>query len=61
MLVKIYNLVLLEPWFTDDEAQRDRFRRYIIKVFRAGVTDGDGLVEHCREVARHHFSRSANP
>lgn len=61
MLVKIYNLALLQPWFTDDEVQRDRFRRYIIKAFRAGVTDADALAQHCREVARHHFSRHLDP
>jgi len=56
VLVKIYNTVLAEPWFTTDSAQRDRFRRYIIKAFRAGVTDTSDLTAHCREVARHHFS-----
>lgn len=55
-LVKIYNAVLAEPWFTTDEAKRHRFRRYIIEAFRAGVTGADELTEHCREVARHHFS-----
>ena len=56
ILVRTYNLVLVEPWFTEDEAQRDRFRRYIIKAFRAGITETGELAEHCREVARHHFS-----
>jgi hypothetical protein len=55
-LVKIYNTVLAEPWFTTDREQRDRFRKYIIKACRSGLTDTDRLAEHCREVARHHFS-----
>ena len=56
VLVKIYNTAHLEPWFTRDAARQDRFRRYIIKAFRAGFTDTDRLVSHCLDVARHHFS-----
>jgi len=56
MLVKIYNAVLAESWFTTDREQRDRFRKYVIKAFRAGVTDTSHLATHCREVALHHFS-----
>lgn len=56
ILVKIYNTALAESWFTRNVAQQDRFRRYIIKAFRAGVTDTDKLALHCLEVARHHFS-----
>ena len=59
ILIKVYNTVLSEPWFATDEAQRSRFRRYIIKAFRAGLTDAQELTEHCREVARHHFSTSS--
>ncbi len=54
VLGKIYNSVLAEPWFTTDREQRDRFRRYIIKAFQAGVAETDQLAAH--EVARHHFS-----
>lgn len=60
MLVKIYSSVLAEPWFTTDEAKRNRFRRYIIEATRAGVSDAAELTEHCREMARHHFSEPAN-
>jgi hypothetical protein len=56
VLVKFYNSILAEPWFTTDREQRDRFRRYIIKAFRAGVTETDQLAAHCHEIARHHFS-----
>jgi len=56
ILVKVYNLVLAEPWFSTDEIQRSRFRRYIIKAFRAGITETAELTAHCREVARHHFA-----
>lgn len=56
ILIKVYNSVLPEPWFANDDAQRGRFRRYIIKAFRAGITDPQELTAHCREFARHHFS-----
>jgi len=60
VLVRIYNSVLAEPWFTADEAKRSRFRRYIIEAMRAGVNDSAELTEHCREMARHHFSEPAS-
>jgi len=56
ILIKVYNNVLPEPWFATDEAQRGRFRRYIIKAFRAGITEPGELTTHCREFARHHYS-----
>jgi hypothetical protein len=56
VLVRIYNSILAEPWFTMNEAKRDRFRRYIIEAMRAGVMDAAELTAHCREMARHHFS-----
>jgi hypothetical protein len=56
VLVRIYNSILAEPWFTMNEAKRDRFRRYIIEAMRAGVIDAAELTEQCREMARHHFS-----
>ena len=46
ILVAVYNAVLPEDWFVSDEAARSRFRRYIIKAFRAGITDPGRLTEH---------------
>ena len=56
ILVKVFTMVTAEPWFTTDEHQKNAFRRYIIKAFRAGYTDAFALTAHCREIGRRYFS-----
>ncbi|MGZ2473730.1 hypothetical protein ACVI1N_002021 [Sinorhizobium medicae] len=46
VLVKMYNAVLAEPWFTTDDVKRNRFLRYVIEAFRAGINETDQLTTH---------------
>lgn len=53
----VFNAVVREPWFLRTTSNDKEFAEFVLRAYRAGITDRDHLLIYCHEAAVLRFSR----
>lgn len=56
IVASVFRRIAVEPWFTATDEERDKFARYILRMYRQGTVLSEPLERLCRATAMAHFS-----